>query len=43
MYPYVGKQLVSLTKDDILMLAFHDKCRIDQLSETAQEAIKETG
>ena len=43
MFPYIGKQVVNVTGDDILALAYHEKLKITELSEKAQADIKETG
>lgn len=42
LYPFIKKQLVNITSDDLIKLAFYDKVKIDTLSEKAQADLKET-
>ena len=43
LFPYIGKQIVNVTREDLLMLSYYAQLKFDQLSEKAQADIAETG
>jgi len=43
LYPFIGKQIVNIDREDLLKLAYWEKVKIVDLSEKAQLELNESG